>query len=77
MTEAKSVQIPAEPQHTLNDKQQNTNLTSKVPYCEAVVSLLYLSQITRPDITFSVNLVSRYTKDPKEQHWTAVKQILK
>jgi len=73
MTEAKSVQIPADPQHSLDDKQKNTNLTSKVLYREAVGSLLYFSQITRPDITFSVNLVSRYIEDPKEQHWTAVK----
>jgi len=66
MTEANPVQIPADPQHSLDDKQQNTNLTSKVPYREAVGSLLYLSQITRPEITFSVNLVSRYIEDPKE-----------
>ena len=76
-TEANPVQIPADPQHSLDDKQQNTNLISKVPYREAVGSLLYLSQITRPDITFSVNLVSRYIEDPKEQHWTAVKRIFK
>jgi len=77
MTEANSVQIPADPQHSLDDKQQNTNLTSTVLYREAIGSLLYLSQITRPDITFSINLVSRYIKDPKEQHWTAMKRILK
>ncbi|KAL4107588.1 hypothetical protein QTP88_017913 [Uroleucon formosanum] len=35
MTEANPVQIPADPQHSLDDKQQNTNLTSKVPYREA------------------------------------------
>lgn len=77
MTDANPVQIPADPQHSLDDKKQITNLTSKVPYREAVGSLLYLSQITRPDITFSVNLVSRYIEDPKEQHWAAVKRIFK
>ncbi|KAL4105052.1 hypothetical protein QTP88_020327 [Uroleucon formosanum] len=66
MTEANPVQIPADPQHLLDDKQQNTNLTSKAPYREAVGTLLYL-----------INLVSRYIEDPKEQHWTAVKRILK
>ncbi|CAI6359687.1 unnamed protein product [Macrosiphum euphorbiae] len=31
MTEANPVQIPAEPQHSLDDKQQNTNLTILCP----------------------------------------------
>lgn len=59
MTEANPVQIPAGPRHSYFDgTKQITNLTIKVPYCEVVRSLLYLSQITRPDITFSINLVS-------------------
>jgi len=77
MTESNPVKIQADPQHSLDNKEQITNLTSKVPYREAVGSLLYLSQITRPNIHFSVNLVSRYIENPKEQHWTAVKRILK
>lgn len=48
-----------------------------VPYREAVGSLLYVSQITRPDITFAVNLVSRYFKKPQKVHWNAVKRIFK
>jgi len=42
MTEANPVQILAGPQHSLDDKHQNTNLTRKVPHREAVRSLLYL-----------------------------------
>lgn len=72
MTEANPVKIPADPQNSLDNKQQITNLTSlysyKVLYREVVGSLLYLSQITRPDIHFSVNLVSRYIEDSEEQH---------
>lgn len=49
----------------------------RVPYREAIGKLLYLSQGTRPDITFAVNAVSQFSSDPGEAHWSAVKGILK
>jgi len=53
MTEANLVQIPADPQHSLDDKQQNTYLTSKVPYREAVGSLLSQSDYKTRHNVFS------------------------
>lgn len=41
-----------------------------------VGSLRYLTA-TRPDLIFSVNLVSRYMENPTEQHLLAVKRILR
>jgi Reverse transcriptase (RNA-dependent DNA polymerase) len=38
--------------------------------------LIYLSH-TRPDISFAVNVVSRYMHDPREGHMDAVYQILR
>ena len=32
---------------------------------------------TRPDICFSIGMVSRYQSNPGRDHWTAVKNILK
>ena len=32
---------------------------------------------TRPDICFAVGMVSRYQSEPSEEHWIAVKHILK
>ncbi|XP_066360342.1 uncharacterized mitochondrial protein AtMg00810-like [Miscanthus floridulus] len=32
---------------------------------------------TRPDIAFVVGYVSRFMEDPKEDHWAAVKQLLR
>lgn len=37
------------------------NLEKAVPYHAAVGSLLYLSNRTRPDLTFAVNIIARYT----------------
>jgi hypothetical protein len=33
--------------------------------------------ITRPDITFSINKVSQFMASPTNQHWLAVKRILR
>lgn len=50
---------------------------SNIPYQEAVGSLLYLSQGTRPDIAFAVNDVSRFNTNYSTAHWKAVKRIFR
>ncbi|GJZ49158.1 retrotransposon protein, putative, ty1-copia subclass [Tanacetum coccineum] len=50
---------------------------SKVPYENAVGSLIYLMVCTRPDIAYVVSVVSRYLANPSKNHWEAVKWILK
>ncbi|KAH9697541.1 hypothetical protein KPL71_023649 [Citrus sinensis] len=49
----------------------------RVPYAEAVGSLMYAMLCTRPDICFAVGMVSRYQSNPGPGHWTAVKHIMK
>ncbi|GKC02760.1 hypothetical protein Tco_0994370 [Tanacetum coccineum] len=49
----------------------------KVPYENAVGSLMYLMLCTRPDIAYAVSVVSRYLANPGKNHWEAVKWILK
>jgi hypothetical protein len=46
-------------------------------YASAVGMLQYLSNNTRPDITFAVSQVARFTSAPKESHATAVKMIIR
>jgi len=77
MEETKVLHIPTDPQHSLDPNLLGSLEAGEVPYREAVGSLLYLSQITRPDITFAVNLVSRYLEKPLTIHWNAVKRIFK
>lgn len=50
---------------------------SKIPYQEAVGSILFAAQVTRPDIQFAVGAVSRYNSNPGPAHWLAVKRILR
>ena len=50
---------------------------SRIPYASAVGSLMYAMLCTKPDICYAVGVVSRYQSDPGEEHWIAVKHILK
>lgn len=52
-------------------------IISNVPYQEAVGSLLFIAQATRPDISFAVNNVSRFNKSHTQAHWAAVKRIMR
>lgn len=59
-----------------SDDVSNADL-QRIPYQEAVGSLLYLSQGTRPDISFAVNDVSRFNSNYTAAHWKAVKRIFR
>lgn len=79
MTECKPIKTPTE----INLKLTTENITVEnslvgvVPYQEVVGSLLYLAQATRPDIAFAVNYVSRFNTNHSNEHWKAVKRILR
>ena len=49
----------------------------KVPYANAVGSLMYAMLCTRPDTCFVVGMVSRYQSNPRLAHWKAVKRIFR
>ncbi|KAJ4703555.1 Retrovirus-related Pol polyprotein from transposon TNT 1-94 [Melia azedarach] len=50
---------------------------SRVPYTSAVGSLMYAMVCTRPDLTQSVSVVSRFMGEPSKEHWQAVKRIFR
>ncbi|KAL0551516.1 hypothetical protein IC582_010605 [Cucumis melo] len=52
-------------------------LGPEVPYLSAIGALMYLANNTRPDITFSVNLLARYNSSPTKRHWNGVKHVLR
>lgn len=49
---------------------------TKAPYGNAIGCLQYLANWTRPDTLFSVNFLARFTHDPREIHWSAVKRVM-
>jgi hypothetical protein len=52
-------------------------LGHEVQYLSVIGALMYLANYTRPDIAFSVNLLSRYCSSPTRRHWNGVKHILR
>lgn len=79
MQDAKAISMPSDPNQKLSiemitDDDKNTG---KIPYQEAVGSLLYVAQCTRPDIAFAVNDVSRFNSNFGLVHWNAVKRIIR
>ena len=55
MAEAKGVSTPASREESDNHK----DVSGKVPYQEAVGSLMYLATAMRPDIAFAVSKAAR------------------
>lgn len=79
MSECKPMGTPSNTSEKLsvNMINENNNLVGKVPFQEAVGSLLHLTQGTRPDIAFAVNDVSRFIANHSNEHWQAVKRIFR
>lgn len=75
MVDAFPVSTPIDDHRALETKVEGKE--SKFPYREAVGSLLYLANGTRPDICFAVNFDSRFMENPNELHVKAVKSIIK
>ena len=47
-------------------------LVPEVSYLSAIGALMYLANCTRPDISFAVNLLARYSSTPTKRHWNGV-----
>ena len=54
-----------------------TKSMQNVPYARLVGSLMYAQICTRPDISFAVNLLSRFQSNAGHAHWVAGKKVLR
>nr|AQY61295.1 Pol [Coffea arabica] len=52
-------------------------LGPEVPYLSAIGALMYLANCTRPDISFAVNLLARFSSSPTRRHWNGIKHIFR
>lgn len=57
------------------DKSESCN--EKYPYQQLIGSLMYLSILTRPDISFSISFLSQFNNCFNKVHWQHAKRVLK
>ena len=70
-----SSDIPATPGVELGPREEGEP-KGDWPYKEAVGSLVWLSTMTRPDISNAVRAVARHYHNPTDRHWKAVLKIM-
>lgn len=76
MNDCKSVSTPMVKNVSL-DKTNSEDCQSELPYQQLLGSLMYISVLTRPDITFAVNYLSQFNNCFTEEHWKSAKRILR
>ncbi|CAH9106796.1 unnamed protein product [Cuscuta europaea] len=75
MSEAKGVMTPMTSTVTISSDDNGVSV-DVTQYQQALGLLRYLA-FTRPDISFAVNKLSQYMQRPTQNHWQAVKRILR
>ena len=80
LTDAKAYHTPMVPSSSYSMRDSPSSPTDlacmrKVPYREAIGSLMYAAIATHPDIAFAVSTLSRFLENPGEAHWQAVKHV--
>ena len=77
MQDCKPVYTPVSLCSKLNKASDEDKCVDQKKYQSAIGSLMYLSVSTRPDITYAVNTLARFTSKPTKEHWTALKRLLR
>jgi hypothetical protein len=68
--ETSSRLMPAEPGYEADSKFRKQ-------YQSAVGSLMYAMLGTRPDLAFAISVISRFSSNPTNAHWSAVKRVFR
>ena len=81
MTSCSSTMTPLSPSIVLSSENCPTTLDKenemkKIPFHEALGSLIWLQVATRPDLIFSVNMLACFAHNPGIAHWNMLKHVL-
>ena len=79
MTNSKAVATPLETgiKILLSNSQEDISKEIDYPYREAIGCLMYAMLCTRPDLSFSICYLSRFSNNPRIEHWKALKRVLR
>ncbi|CAM8886911.1 unnamed protein product [Rhodiola kirilowii] len=71
----RSLDVNKDPFRPCKDSEEI--LGSEVPYFSAIGALMYLTNCTRPNISFAVNLLARFSSAPTKRHWSGIKHVFR
>jgi hypothetical protein len=75
MSDAHAVSTPIVPSLSL---QRLTNAEiDATTYQSAIGSLMYAMIRTRPNLAHAVGVLSQFSANPGEEHWSAIKRVLR
>ena len=77
MQDCKAVSTPVDTSTKLVKATSDDECIDQQLYQSAIGSLLHLSVSTKPDITYAISTLARFSSNPTKQHWTALKHILR
>ncbi|XP_065893742.1 uncharacterized protein [Dysidea avara] len=77
MQDCKPVSTPVDPGAKLTKSSNSEDCLDQQRYQSAIGALLYLSVSTRPDITYTVSTLAKFSSNPTKQHWTSLKRVMR
>lgn len=82
MSDCKPVSTPVDVNQKISKElcpqtEEEIDEMKKIPYQEAIGSLMFAAQISRPDISYAVGALARYNNNPGKAHWQAVKRVMR
>lgn len=82
LQECRPAYTPLEPGNSISSENspkidEERQDMKKVPYRELIGSLGYVSQCTRPDISFAVSKLAQFSSNPGRKHWDEAKRTLR
>ena len=75
--QTKPRKIPAASSKILKRHQQSQEHDKSFNYRSVVGKLNYLEKSTRPDISYSTHQCARFVEDPRAEHSTAIRQVVR
>lgn len=77
MEKCKPSNTPMEAKLILKPQVDGETTVTSAPYRQLIGCIMYLMLCTRPDISFCIGVLSKFSSAPTEQHWTSAKRVLR
>ncbi|SCZ95550.1 BZ3500_MvSof-1268-A1-R1_C050g00199 [Microbotryum saponariae] len=77
MSDSSPASTPMAPNRQLEHSLAETSKTARTRYMQAIGCLLYAATGTRPDISYAVGYLARFSASPTPEHWTAIKTVFR